>query len=105
MEAVEYIVRPTTVKVYQFTRENTDEFVKMLWWWNYLTRLSGSTLTFQSAGNPTPGTPDLVYRISHGNFLIKSCNANGSWQIEVMDASEFEKKYMPGFPENRGAPK
>lgn len=103
MEPVEYIVRPTPVKVYQFTRENADEFIKMLWGWNFLTRLGGSVLVFQRAGvELEPGTKSPMYRLYEGDYLIESFDADNAWQIEVVYPQEFAKKYMPGFPENRG---
>ncbi len=101
MEPVEYIVRPTTVKVYQFLVINVDEFIKMLWEWNYLTRFGGSVLVFQPAG-AEPGKTTPTYRLRDGDYLIESYDADGVWKMDILSPHEFEKKYMPGFPENRG---
>lgn len=102
MEPVEYTARPTTIKAYQFLLENANEFIEMLWGWNYLTRLSGRSLTFKSAGAPPTGEIEPMYGIYEGQYLIESSDPNGLWKIEIMDAAEFEKKFMPFIPQTDG---
>lgn len=93
MEPVEYTARPTTIKAYQFLLGNADEFIKMLWGWNYLTRLSGRSLTFKSAGEPAPGETDAVCRMYATDYLVESYGTDGMWKIETMSREEFEKTY------------
>lgn len=102
MEAVEYTARSAKIKAYQFNIEKADEFVQMLWDWNYLTRLAGRNLVFQPAGPPPPGTIDPVYRMYHGDYLVETTDSDAVWKIEVMKESDFEKKYIP-VPQESGA--
>lgn len=95
MDYVLYTERPTTIKAYQFDIEKADEFIKMLWNWNYLTRLTSRKLVFQAAGQTPMGKVDPVYRMYHGDYLIETTGGDDVWKIEVMSSVEFEKKYIP----------
>lgn len=96
MEAHEYIQRPPApVKAYKFTIQNGEEFVRLLWEWNYLTRLNGSTLVFQPGGTCQDSIP--VYRMYHGDYLIEHTDDSG-WRIEVVTERDFEGRYMVHVP-------
>lgn len=97
MEAVEYMPRPPApIKAYQFTIQNANEFVKLLWGWNYLTRLSGSTLVFQQAtGECVSSIP--VYGMYDGDYIIEHTDDPG-WRLEVVTQRDFEDRYTVHIP-------
>ncbi len=97
MEATEYVRRPPApIKAYEFTIQNAEEFVKMLWEWNYLTRLSGNTLTFTTMTTDPAGF-DITHRMYDGDYLIEHTDASG-WRIEVMTQGDFEDRYTVYIP-------
>lgn len=103
MEAVEYVLRPTIIRAYQFLCENADEFIKMLWEWNYLTHLSRSDLTFQ-ANTDALGKNNPIYRIHDTQYLVESVDSQNLWKIEIMDQREFNRKFMPFVPQTDDIP-
>lgn len=97
MEAIEYTLRPASpIKAYQFTVQHGDDFVKMLWEWNYLTRIAGSVLVFQPAGGVGQDAV-TTHRLYHGDYLIEHTDDPG-WRLEVVTQRDFEDRYVVHIP-------